>query len=176
MSQLLHVLKSTEIYRGKLVRLNVDRVIEPGGVRAEREVVHHPGSVVVLAHSDDGRIVLVRQYRYAAKQFLWELVAGGLEPRERPLAAARRELLEETGYRAKKFRPLFDFFPSPGILSEKMFLVEATELTQSRAQPDPDERIEVGHFTPVQVMRMIKSRRIRDAKTLVGILWFLLTE
>jgi ADP-ribose pyrophosphatase len=84
--------------------------------------------------------------------------------------------LEETGYRAKKFRPLFDFFPSPGILSEKMFLVEATELTQSKAQPDADERIEVGHFTPVQVMRMIKSRRIRDAKTLVGILWFLLTE
>ena len=176
MPKQLHVLSSREIYKGRLIQLKVDRIIEPGGVRAEREVVQHPGSVVVLAHSDDGRIVLVRQYRYAAKQFLWELVAGGLEPRERPLAAARRELLEETGYRAKKFRPLFDFFPSPGIISEKMFLVEATELTQSKAQPDPDERIEVGHFTPVQVRRMIKSRRIRDAKTLVGILWFLLTE
>jgi ADP-ribose pyrophosphatase len=172
----LHVLKSTEVYKGRLVRLNVDRIIEPGGVRAEREVVHHPGSVVILAHSNDGRIVMVRQYRYAAKLSLWELIAGGLDPGERPLAAARRELLEESGYRAKKFRLLFDFFPSPGILTERMFLVEASELTRSKAQPDPDERIEVGHFTRAQVWRMIKSRRIRDAKTLVGLMWLLLTE
>jgi ADP-ribose pyrophosphatase len=172
----LHVLKSTEIYRGRLIRLKVDRIIEPGGVRAEREVVQHAGSVVILAHSNDGRIVLVRQYRYAVKQFLWELTAGGIEPGERPLAAARRELLEETGYRAKKLRLLFDFFPSPGILTEKMFLVEATELTQSRARPDLDERIEIGHFTPAQVRKMIKSRRIRDAKTLVGLLWLILTK
>ena len=81
MPKQLHVLSSREIYKGRLIQLKVDRIIEPGGVRAEREVVHHPGSVVVLAHSDDGRIVLVRQYRYAAKQFLWELVAGGLELR-----------------------------------------------------------------------------------------------
>ena len=176
MSKAPHVLKSTEIYRGRLIRVNVDRIIEPGGVRAEREVVQHAGSVVILAHLGDGRIVLVKQYRYPVKQFLWELVAGGLEPGERPLAAARRELLEETGYRAKKLRLLFDFFPSPGILTEKMFLVEATELTRSKAQPDPDERIEVGHFTPAQVRRMIKSRRIRDAKTLVGLLWLILTK
>ena len=174
MPKLLRVLKSKEIYAGRLIRLKVDRIIEPGGVRAEREVVHHAGSVVVLAHSDDDRIVLVRQYRYPARQFLWELIAGGLEPGERPLAAARRELLEETGYRAGKFHLLFDFFPSPGILTEKMFLVEATELTRSKAQPDPDERIKVGHFTPVQVRKMIRSRRIRDGKTLVGLFWLLL--
>jgi ADP-ribose pyrophosphatase len=170
------VLESRKIYCGRLIQLRVDRIIEPGGVRAEREVVHHAGSVVVLAHSGDGRIVLVRQYRYPAKQFLWELIAGGLEPGERPLAAARRELLEETGYRAKKLRVLFDFFPSPGILTEKMFLVEASELTRSKARPDRDERIEVGHFTPVQVGEMIKSGRIRDAKTLVGLLWLILTK
>jgi ADP-ribose pyrophosphatase len=138
--------------------------------------VHHSGSVVILAHSGDGRIVLVRQYRYPAKRSLWELVAGGLEPGERPLAAARRELLEETGYRAGKFQLLFDFFPSPGILTERMFLVEATELTRSKAQPDPDERIKVGRFTPVQVMKMIKSRRVRDGKTLVGLLWLFLRK
>ena len=176
MSKLLHVLKSKEIYRGRLIQLRVDRIVEPGGVTVEREVVHHPGSVVILAHSDDGGIVLVRQYRYAAKQSLWELIAGGLELGERPLAAARRELLEETGYRAEKLRLLFDFFPSPGILTEKMFLVEATGLTRSKARPDPDERIEVGHFTPFQVMKMIKSRRIRDAKTLVGLFWLLLAK
>ena len=89
---LLRVLNSREIYRGRLIHLKVDRVIEPGGIKAEREVVHHPGSVVILAHSDDGRIVLVRQYRYAARQSLWELIAGGLEPGEKPLGAARREL------------------------------------------------------------------------------------
>jgi ADP-ribose pyrophosphatase len=174
--KLLRILKSREIYRGRLIQLKLDRIIEPGGVRAEREVVQHPGSVVVLARSDDDRVVLVRQYRYPAKQFLWELVAGSLEPGERPLGAARRELLEETGYRAGKFELLFDFFSSPGLLTEKMFLVEATELTRSKAQPGPDERIEVGHFTPVQVRKMIKSRRIRDAKTLVGLFWLLLIK
>jgi len=170
--KLLRVLKSREIYRGRLIQLKVDSIVEPGGVRAEREVVHHAGSVVILAHSSDGRVVLVRQYRYPAREFLWELIAGGLESGEKPLAAAPRELLEESGYRARKFRLLFDFFPSPGILTEKMFLVEATGLTRSKAKPDPDERIEVGHFTPAQMMKMIKSGQIRDAKTLVGILWF----
>ena len=171
MPKLVRLLKSREVYKGRLIQLKVDSIIEPGGVRVEREVVHHPGSVVILAHSGDGRIVMVRQYRYPARESLWELIAGGLEPGERPLAAARRELLEETGYRAGKFRLLFDFFASPGVLTEKMFLLEATELTRSKAQPDPDERIEVGHFTPAQVMKMIESRRIRDAKTLVGLLW-----
>jgi len=172
----VRVLKTREIYKGRLIQVRVDSIIEPGGVRAEREVVHHAGSVVILAHAGDGRIVLVRQYRYPAREFLWELIAGGLEPGEKPLAAARRELLEETGYRARKCRLLFDFFPSPGILTEKMFLVEATELTRSKAQPDADEQIEVGHFTPVQLMKMIKSGRIHDAKTLVGLMWLFLTR
>ena len=169
----LRVLKSREIYRGRVVGLKVDLVIEPGGIKAEREVVHHPGSVVVLAHAEDGRIVLVKQYRYAVRQFLWELIAGGLEPGEKPLAAARRELLEESGYRAGKLRLLFDFFPSPGILTEKMHLVEATRLTGSPAQPDADELIQVGHFTPTQVMRMIRYKQIRDAKSLVGLYWLM---
>lgn len=176
MPKLVRVLKSREIYRGRVIQLKVDSIIEPGGVRAEREVVHHAGSVVILAHSNDGRIVLVRQYRYPAREFLWELIAGGMEPGERPLAAARRELLEETGYRARKWRLLFDFFPSPGILTEKMYLVEATELTRSKSQPDPDERIKVGHFNVAQLKKMIKSGRIHDGKTLVGLLWLLLTK
>ncbi|HXX23684.1 MAG TPA: NUDIX hydrolase [Terriglobia bacterium] len=176
MAKRVRVLKSREIYKGRLIQVKVDTIIEPGGVRAVREVVHHSGSVVILAHAGDGRIVLVRQYRYPARESLWELVAGGLEPGESPLAAARRELLEETGYRAQKCRLLFDFFPSPGILTERMFLVEATELTRSNAQPDTDERIKVGHFTLVQLMKMIKSGRIHDAKTLVGVMWSFLTS
>jgi len=172
----VRVLKSREIYRGRVIQLKVDSIIEPGGVRAEREVVHHAGSVVILAHSDDGRIVLVRQYRYPVRESLWELTAGVMKPGERPLAAARRELLEETGYRARKWRLLFNFFPSPGILTEKMFLVEAIGLTRSKPHPDPDERIEVGHFTPGQLTKMIKSGRIHDGKTLVGLLWLLFSK
>jgi len=170
----VRVLKSREIYRGRIVRLKVDSIIEPGGVRVEREIVHHAGSVVILAHSNDGRIVLVRQYRYPVRKSLWELTAGVMKPGERPLAAARRELLEETGYRARKWRLLFDFYPSPGILTEKMFLIEAIGLTGSKPHPDPDERIQVGHFTPVQLTKMIKSGRIQDGKTLLGLLWLLL--
>ena len=176
MPKLVRSLKSREIYRGRVIQLKVDSVIEPGGVSVEREVVHHAGSVVILAHSDDGRVVLVRQYRYPARKFLWELTAGVMKPGERPLTAARRELLEETGYRAQKWRLLLDFFPSPGILTEKMFLIEATGLTRSKPQPDSDERIEVGHFTPVRLLKMIKSGRIQDGKTLVGLLWLLLSK
>jgi len=172
----VRVIESNEIYRGRVIQLNVDNIIEPGGVKAVREVVHHAGSVVILAHAKDGRIVLVRQYRYPAKACLWELIAGGLEPRERPLAGARRELKEETGYRAAKCRLLFDFFPSPGILTERMFLVEATGLTQAKAQPDPDENLEVGHFSLTQLRKMIRSREIRDGKTLVGLMWLILNK
>jgi len=172
----VRVIESKEIYKGRVIQLKVDNIVEPGGVKAVREVVHHVGSVVILAHASDGRIVLVRQYRYAAREFLWELIAGGLEPGEKPLAAARRELLEETGYRAAKCRLLFDFFPSPGILSERMFLVEATGLTQAKAQPDPDESLEVGHFSLIRLSKMIRSRQIRDGKTLIGLMWLRLQE
>jgi ADP-ribose pyrophosphatase len=163
-------LNSKTIYRGRVVELKVDRVIEPGGVETTREVVCHPGSVVVIPHLPDGRLILVRQYRHAVKETLWELVAGGMEPGETPRQSARRELREEAGYRARVIKPLLAFYPSPGILSEKMHLVEAWDLTPSIGQPDADERIEVGFFTISKVMEMIRSNEIRDGKTLVGIL------
>jgi ADP-ribose pyrophosphatase len=167
----LRILKSNTIYSGKVIELKVDEVIEPGGVKATREVVGHSGSVVVMPLLPDGRIVLVRQYRYAARQWLWELVAGGLEPGETPREGARRELLEETGYRARTLRRLFDFYPSPGFLSERMFLVEACGLTRAKARPEADERIQIGLFTPSQLLNMVRRKQIRDGKTLVGILW-----
>ena len=164
-------LNSKTIYRGRVVELKVDRVIEPGGVETTREVVCHPGSVVVIPHLPDGRLILVRQYRHAVQESLWELVAGGIERGETPRQSARRELLEETGYDAGIIEPLLDFYPSPGILSEKMHLVEAWDLTPSKGQPDADERIETGFFTVNKVMEMIQSKEIRDGKTLVGIFW-----
>ena len=164
------ILKSKTIYRGKVVELKVDHVIEPGGVDTTLEVVCHGGSVVVIPHLPDGRVILVRQYRHAVKESLWELVAGGMEKGETPRQSARRELLEETGYRARVLRPLLEFYPSPGILSEKMHLVEAWDLTPSKGEPDADERIETGLFTVDDVISMIECIEIRDGKTLVGIL------
>ncbi|MFB3922843.1 MAG: NUDIX hydrolase [Terriglobia bacterium] len=174
MAARLRILQSKTIYDGKLVKLRVDRIVEPGGVIATREVVGHPGSVVVLPRLADGRVILVRQYRYAARRSLWELVAGGLEPGETPRQAARREMIEETGYHARQLRLLFDFYPSPGILSERMFLVEATGLTRGQAQPESDERLEVGYFTLAQLRRMLRAKKIKDAKTLAGLSWLLL--
>lgn len=173
MSSRLQVVRSKTIYKGRIITVKLDRIIEPGGLRAVREVVCHPGSVVVLAHLPDGRLLLVRQYRYAAGESLWELVAGGIEGGETPQQAARRELLEETGYEARTITPLFDFFPSPGILSELMHLVEARGLTRSKAGPEADERIRIGRFTPSRLRQMLGSKKIRDGKTLAGLYWFL---
>ena len=165
------VLRSTSVYQGRIVQLRVDRVEEPGGVVAEREVVEHRGSVVVLPILPDGRVLLVRQYRHAARQSLWELVAGGIEKGETPRRAAARELREETGYRAGTLKALFDFYPSPGVMSERMFLVEARGLRQTQSCPEPDEVICVGSFSLPQLRTMIRQNKIKDGKTLVGLLW-----
>jgi ADP-ribose pyrophosphatase len=165
------VLKSRTVFKGRLISVKVDQVTEPGNVRAEREVVCHPGSVVVLPRLPDGRLILVRQFRYAAGQSLWELVAGGIERGETPRQAARREMMEETGYSCTHLSPLFDFFPSPGILSEKMHLVEATGLTLSKAHPEADERIRLGRFTMRQIRQILRSGKIKDGKTLIGLYW-----
>jgi len=167
----LRIIESRTVFRGRLVHVKVDRVREPNGVTAVREVVSHGGSIVVLPRLEDGRVVLVRQYRYAARRWLWELVAGGIEPGETPLQAARRELLEETGYRARSFRPRLVFYASPGFLTERMVLAEARGLSRSIARPEADERLEVGRFMPDELRRMIRKNTVQDAKTLVGLLW-----
>ena len=150
--------------------MKVERVIEPGDIETTREVVCHPGSVVVVPRLPDGRVILVRQYRHPVQESLWELVAGGIEHGESPRQSARRELLEETGYRARNVKPLLQFYSSPGFLTEKMYLFEAWNLTPSAGQPDADERIETGFFTINTIRKMIKTNEIHDGKTLVGIL------
>ena len=164
------ILSCKTLFRGRVVELKVERVVEPGGIATTREVVCHPGSVVVIPHLPDGRLLLVRQYRHAVRESLWELVAGGIERGETPRQSARRELQEETGYHARVLKPLLEFYPSPGILSEKMHLVEAWDLTPSKGQPDADERIEIGFFSIDEVKKMVQRNEIRDGKTLVGIL------
>ncbi|MGH9404682.1 MAG: NUDIX hydrolase [Terriglobia bacterium] len=165
------VLSSETVFAGRIIRVRVDRVREPGGVEADREIVSHPGSVVVLPVLPSGRVLLVRQFRYAAQQSLWELVAGGIDPGETPRASAARELAEETGYTARIFRPAFKFYPSPGILDEVMHLIEARDLTRGDARPEADERIQVKAFSVPELRKMTYSSRIKDGKTLAGILW-----
>ena len=166
------VLSTRLLYRGPLFEVRRDRVREPGGIETVRDVIRHFGSVVLLPVLDDGRILLVRQYRHAAGEFLWELVAGHVERDEDPAKAARRELEEETGYNARRFRHLFDFFPTPGFLSEQMRLYLATGLTPGRANPEDDEDLEVGKFSPAVLERRIRSGAIRDGKTIAGLLYY----
>ena len=175
LSSRLRIVRSETLYRGRVLTLKLDQIIEPGGVRARRELVVHPGSVVVLPILTDGRVVLVRQFRYAARRSLWELVAGSLEPRENVLAAARRELMEETGYRARTVRHVLSFYPSPGFLTERMHLIQARGLTLGQAQPEVDERIKVGCFTRSELRSMMNAGKIEDGKTLVGLLMLLRT-
>jgi len=166
------VLKSETVYEGRVFGIRRDEVIEPSGVQTTREVITHPGSVVVLPVLDDGRIVLIRQYRHAARQYLWELVAGRIDNGESPRKGAARELVEETGYRAKRFKIFLDVFPTPGFLEERMYILLAEGLTAGQAQPEDDEKIEVRSYTRKELEKMMKEGRIRDAKTVAGLLYY----
>jgi ADP-ribose pyrophosphatase len=166
------ILRSKIIYKGPVFGVRRDEVLEPGGVRTTREVVTHPGSVVILPLLPDGRILLVRQYRHATRQFLWELVAGRIERGENPRQAAARELLEETGYRAKRYRLFLDIFPTPGFLEERMYILLAQGLTSGDARPEEDEKISARVFSRSQLRQMIRRGKLRDAKTIAGLLYY----
>jgi len=166
------VLRSKIIYNGPVFGIRRDELLEPGGVRTTREMITHSGSVVVLPVLADGRVLLIRQYRHAARTFLWELVAGRIDEGESPRKAAARELIEETGYRAERFRIFLDFFPSPGFLEEKMFILLADGLTEGIAQPEKDEKIESRAYEREELEQMIQKRIIRDGKTIAGLLYY----
>ena len=171
----LKVLASKVVYDGMVFQVTSDQVEEPTGVAARRDVVRHSGSVVVLAVDDSGkepRVLLERQYRYAARDYLFELPAGRIDPGEKPLAAGKRELLEETGYRAKRWQRALHFYSSPGFLDETMTIFCARELTSGDAQPEDDECIETQFLPLSKVVDMIFSGKIRDGKTIAGVLWF----
>jgi ADP-ribose diphosphatase len=166
------ILSSQTIYEGKIFGIRRDEVIEPSGVRATREVITHPGSVVVLPVLPDGRILMIRQYRHATRQYLWELVAGRIDAGEKPRQAAARELIEETGYRAKKFRIFLDVFPTPGFLEERMFILLAEGLTAGVASPEDDEKIVSRAYNRKELEEMIRRGKLRDAKSVAGILYY----
>jgi ADP-ribose pyrophosphatase len=172
MSARAKLLSSEQVFAGRVFGVRRDVVIEPGGVRVVRDIVTHHGSVVLLPLLAGGRILMVRQYRHAVGGLLWELCAGRIEPGESPLAAAQRELREETGYSAKRFRKLLDFFPSPGFVSERMILYAADGLTAGETEPDADEAIETKSFRLGELERWIRTGKIRDGKSVAGILYY----
>jgi ADP-ribose pyrophosphatase len=171
-SKRARVVSSKVLFRGRVFTLKRDRVAEPSGIVTTREVIAHPGSVVVLPVLSDGRIVLIRQYRHAAGQYLWELVAGHKEPNESAATGAHRELLEETGYTASRIRRLLEIFPSPGLLGERMDIFLAEGLTKGKAQPEEDEKIAQKIVTLREAEKWIRSGKIRDSKSVAGILYY----
>ncbi len=168
------VLSSRVVYQGPAFWVSFDTVREPSGIQARRDIVHHTGSVVVLAVDEGGAeplVLLERQYRHAAQKYLWELPAGRIDKGEKELAAAKRELREETGYAAKSWRRVLRFYASPGFVAETMSVFLARGLRAGTAEPEADEAIQV-RMTPLsQVVRMIMQGRIEDGKTISGVLW-----
>jgi len=171
------MISSETVFEGPLFRVVHDKLLEPGGRPSERDIIRHHGSVVILAMDTtkskrDPWIVMERQYRHAARQFLWELPAGKLDPGEDALAGAQRELAEETGYSARKWSPLIDYYPSPGFLGESMKVFLAEGLVAGDAHPEDDEQIEFRLVKLSDIVKMIEKRAIIDGKTLCSVLLY----
>ena len=164
----MRIISSKEQLKNKLFTIVEEVAHDPSGFEIKRSIVRHPGSAVMMAVDEKSRILLVKQFRLPAEQYLWELPAGRLDPGETPLEAAKRELREETGYKAQSWTELTEFWASPGYVAEKMHIFLATGLTEGEKEPMEDERIEVHWFSLDEVGRMIRDGRISDAKTMIG--------
>ena len=167
----MKITSSKQVYDCGLFQVTEDVAIDPKTkFQIKRSVVRHAGSAVILAVDDQKRVLLVRQYRLPAEKYLWELTAGRLDPGEKPLRAAKRELKEETGYTARKWSKLASFFVSPGFVQERMTVFLAEDLQAGEATPMDDERIEARWFKRKELAEMIATGEIEDAKTIVGYL------
>lgn len=169
-------IESRRAYSGRIISLDVDRVRFPDGSEGELEMVRHPGAAAVVPFlsdptGDDPLILLIKQYRYAAEQYMYEIPAGRLDPGEAPEHCARRELQEETGCEAAKVEPLTTIYTTPGFTDERIHLFMASGLTVGDANREHDEFIEIERMTVSHALRMIKEGQIRDGKTVVGLLY-----
>jgi ADP-ribose pyrophosphatase len=168
----MKITSSKQVYSCALFRVTEDEAVDKTGWKMKRSVVRHLGSAVMMAVDEKDRVMLVRQYRLPANQHLWELPAGKIDKGETAIQAAKRELIEETGLRAKKWKKLASFFPSPGYVEEKMTIYLATGLSQGESQPMEDERIETRWFTKKELRKQIASNKIQDAKTMIAFLYW----
>jgi ADP-ribose pyrophosphatase len=168
----MKITQSREVYSCSLFRVTEDEAVDKTGWKMKRSIVRHRGSAVMMAVDEKNRLLLVRQYRLPANQFLWELPAGKTDEGETVAQAAKRELIEETGVRAKTWKKLVSFYPSPGYVQEKMTIFLATGLTQGESAPMDDERIETRWFTKKEVRELIASNKILDGKTMIGFLYW----
>jgi ADP-ribose diphosphatase len=169
-------LGSRRIYTGKVLNLDIDRVRFPDGSTGELEMVRHPGASAIIPFlsdptGDDPQILLIKQYRYAAESFLYEVPAGRLDPGESPAECARRELLEETGCTAEKIEPLYTFYTTPGFIDERIHGFIATGITHGESAREADEFLTVETMTLSYALELIQKGEIRDAKTSVLILF-----
>jgi ADP-ribose pyrophosphatase len=173
-SKRARVLSSRVVFRGPVFSVTTDKVMEPSGITARRDVIRHPGSVVILAVDDsykEPRVLLEWQYRHAARGFLWELPAGRIDEGETELAAAKRELIEETGFTSQRWQRAFKYFASPGFMDETMAVYLAGAIRPGKAQPEEDESIRTRLFSVSDAVRKIQRGTIRDGKTIAGVLW-----
>src|SRR5271154_3559645 len=172
----VEVISSDLSYDGPLFKVYTDKIIE-NGREVSRDVVRHNGSVVILAVDDskskrDPMIVMERQYRHAAKEYLLEVPAGKMEEGEDALAGAKRELLEETGFKAKRWRKMVRYFASPGFLGEWMQVFIAEGLTLGEAQPEYDEQLEIEMIPLSKLLSMIEEGKLHDGKTLISVMLY----
>ncbi|MDJ0625382.1 MAG: NUDIX hydrolase [Candidatus Caenarcaniphilales bacterium] len=161
-------IESKLIHKGSILEFKLDKVRLPNGKTSSRELVLHPGGIVIIPITRDGKFVLVEQYRYATGEKLTEFPAGRLNLKEDPTEAARRELTEETGYTAGKIESLGFIYTAPGFCNEKLFMFLATELQEGKPNPDEDEFVRTIHLSRDELSQKIKSREITDAKTIAG--------
>lgn len=163
-------MKSERIYEGKIVNLRIDTVELPGKKYSKREIVEHPGAVGIVPITEDGKIILVRQFRKAVEKPLLEIPAGKIEINEEPKETALRELFEETGFYSNKMEYIIEFYTSPGFSNEKVYLFLATELEKREAEPNGDELIEIEMYDIKDLVEMVNRGEINDSKTIIGIL------
>ena len=167
------VLSRKTVFRGYVSKLDVLQIETASGKRVERELIRHPGAVVIIPVLPNGRLVLVKQLRIATGKRIWEFPAGTIEPGEPTRRCADRELQEETGWKPGKLTKIVEYYPTPGISNEKMYLYLAENLRRVEGvEADPDEEIEVRTFSPAEIERMIRTRVIVDGKTILGFFYY----
>lgn len=169
-------LSSRRVYSGRIINLDIDNVRFPNGSIGELEMIRHPGAAAIVPFfsdpaGDNPQILLLKQYRYAAEEFVYEIPAGRLDPGEAPIDCARRELMEETGCEAERVEPLYSFFTTPGFTDERIHAFMAVGLKRGESQLETDEFITVETMTLSQALGLIEKGEIKDAKTALAILY-----